>query len=253
MEDRQRLAQLEARARMLEAELAGLNATIATLRARLSTRYAPAAATAAFAPVGIPSVPPPPPQEFQSPIPSPQPPPAAALAPDVAVQAEPAVVAQPEDGVYLPPLPPYDSLRQKWDIGTGEASVANPQPPVYAAASVAEPVQYAADPELRLFGLLTDGSPWEYRIPFSCMAAEGGICIGRDATYSHVILNDGSVSRCHMRLELTEQGIVVSDLNTTNGSLINDHVIEEYENRLPLNDGDTLTLGNVTLQAQFLQ
>lgn len=153
-------------------------------------------------------------------------------------------------------MSPYDSLRRKWDIGTGEQQVQDAAQPVYAAPQpemVAQPVYAAVDPELRLFGLLTDGSPWEYRIPFSCMAAEEGIYVGRDAEYAQVILNDASVSRCHLRLELTEYGIVVTDMNSTNGSMINDHVIEEYENRLPLKDGDTLTLGNVTLQAQFLQ
>lgn len=277
MDDKQRLAQLESRARMLEAELSGLNATIATLRARLSTTYAQPAAPA-FVPVGMSPTPPPMPQQgYQTPMP-----PSAAMMPAAAVgipsvppppqdfrtaytqpaapvaqpvQTEPSAVPAQED-VYLPPMSPYDSLRRKWDIGTGEQPVQDAAQPVYAAPQpemVAQPVYAAVDPELRLFGLLTDGSPWEYRIPFSCMAAEEGVYVGRDAEYAQVILNDASVSRCHLRLELTESGIVVTDMNSTNGSVINDHVIEEYENRLPLKDGDTLTLGNVTLQAQFLQ
>lgn len=290
MDDNQRLAQLEARARMLEAELTGLNATIATLRARLSTSYAqPQPAAPVFAPVGIPAVPMP--QQASAPAPAPaaipsvpmpaewqaaQQKPAEAEVPQEApVEEEPLPVAWPEapaepveaelpqaepaeaapaEGMYLPPMPPYDSLRHKWDIGTGEAP-AEAAPAAYYEEQPAEaqaPV-YAAEPEMRLFGLLSDGSPWEYRIPFSCMATEEGIYIGRDAEYAQVILDDASVSRCHLRLELTEQGVVVTDLNSTNGSIINDHVITEYENRLPLNDGDTLTLGNVTLQAQFLR
>lgn len=306
IDDKQRLAQLEARARMLEAELIGLNATIATLRARLSTSYA----QPTFAPVGIPSVPVPQhfkastPQPLPASIPSvpmppnygmPNPPPpvesqqesvggaavpselpvaqevrspqevsaeeaplpvAWAPAPSETPQEVPAEAA-PAEGIYLSPLPPYDSLRRKWDIGTGE-SPAEPVGNLPLAAVAESPTEqqqpaYTAEPELRLFGLLSDGSPWEYRIPFSCMATEEGIYIGRDAEYAQVILDDASVSRCHLRMELTEQGIVVTDMNSTNGSVINDHVITEYENRLPLNDGDTLTLGNVTLQAQFLQ
>lgn len=310
MDDRQRLAQLEARARILEAELTGLNATIATLKARLSTQYAqpsqpvfapvgmpsvspvqprayasspagappvshyqpqayassPAGASPvpqsqpqAYAPIGVPSVPPPP-QDFRSYAPQAVAPvseqtstPPEPMTLQTATTEAPVEESQ-QDGVYLPPLQPYDTLRQKWNIGTGEASAGEVLPSaVDAPVMDSVPPVANAEPELRLFGLLSDGSPWEYRIPFSCMASEEGIFIGRDAEYAQVVLDDGSVSRCHLRLELTEQGVVVTDMDSTNGSVINDHVIEEYENRLPLNDGDTLTLGNVTLQAQFLQ
>lgn len=148
--------------------------------------------------------------------------------------------------IYLQPLPPYDSLRHKWSLGTG----LDVKSTTYAGditSLTGENTSY-----LRLFGLTPDGHPWEQRIYFADIAQHNGIYIGRDESKAQIIIPDNSVSRCHLLIELTHQGLVITDENSTNGSYVNNRRITFYENRFPLKNGDTLTLGDVLLQAEIV-
>ncbi|MCC9599371.1 GGDEF domain-containing protein [Stieleria sp. JC731] len=65
------------------------------------------------------------------------------------------------------------------------------------------------------------------------------IVIGRD-TGADLILADQSVSRRHAELEWTEEGYVVRDLGSTNGTLVNEIGVQE---RI-LHSGDTVRIGS---------
>jgi two-component system cell cycle response regulator len=54
-------------------------------------------------------------------------------------------------------------------------------------------------------------------------------------------IRDHSISRRHVRIEPTPDGVLVSDLVSTNGTFINDHPIKGTE---IINDGDYLRVGN---------
>jgi two-component system, cell cycle response regulator len=56
-----------------------------------------------------------------------------------------------------------------------------------------------------------------------------------------VRIQDNSVSRRHARIEPTTDGYAVSDLNSTNGTFVNDKQLAEP---LPLHDGDYVRVGN---------
>ena len=45
--------------------------------------------------------------------------------------------------------------------------------------------------------------------------------IGRDARHSDIVLPHDAVSRRHARLEVTEEGVFVEDLNSHNGTRVN--------------------------------
>ena len=82
-----------------------------------------------------------------------------------------------------------------------------------------------------------------------CRSLEG---IGRDPAAAHITIEDESVSRAHMHLQLNESGLVASDLQSTNGSAINGEPLTAYNSCSPVEDGDTLTLGYITLQVEFI-
>ena len=67
-----------------------------------------------------------------------------------------------------------------------------------------------------------------------------------------ITIEDESVSRAHMHLQLNESGLVASDLQSTNGSAINGEPLTAYNSCSPVEDGDTLTLGYITLQVEFI-
>lgn len=59
-----------------------------------------------------------------------------------------------------------------------------------------------------------------------------------------LVLDDAGASRQHARISRTESGFVVTDLGSTNGTLVNGRSIQEHV----LEDGDTITIGETDLQ-----
>ena len=213
------LAELEARARELESELAAVQHSIAMLKGSMGSRAA----------VEVPLTP-----AWDAPIPVACPP-----------QSQNTDDTTDTGYIFLQSLQPYHALRAKWGLGSGLENAQNPEIS-HAAADM--PVAT----ELRLIGLLSSGVAWEQRIPFTTIAQDEGIIIGRDPAAAHITIEDESVSRAHMHLQLNESGLVASDLQSTNGSAINGEALTAYNSCSPVEDGDTLTLGYITLQVEFI-
>ena len=73
----------------------------------------------------------------------------------------------------------------------------------------------------------------------------GSACvIGRERATSDIALRDPNVSRRHAQIVYTGQDWSIEDLNSTNGTLVNNRRIT----RCPLRDGDLLTFGLTTLE-----
>lgn len=83
------------------------------------------------------------------------------------------------------------------------------------------------------------------------MASYGGCVIGRCEESADIVLAEPGISRCHARLELTDEGLVVTDENSTNGVWVNDTQLNAYHRQMSLEDGATLTLGNIILRAEY--
>lgn len=75
-------------------------------------------------------------------------------------------------------------------------------------------------------------------------AAAPRTIIGRERTPGGVVLRDPNVSRSHAELSFDGQGWRIRDLNSTNGTLVNDVDVDEC----PLRDGDLITLGLTNLE-----
>ncbi len=153
-------------------------------------------------------------------------------------------------GVLLQPLPLHDVLRRKWALGCGLPSVGRCADPAFVPSTAA--ARRGLPGSLRIFGLLIDGSPWEHDIPFSALAADGGVVIGREQGMCDLVLTDESVSRMHARLEIGVGGLVVTDLQSMNGVFINDEQIDIYSPQTSLPDGSVLTLGEVPLWVEYI-
>lgn len=217
------LAQLEARERELQRELAQVRAAMAEWHTSGHAGKAPAAGRE------VPLAP-----AWDAPIPISTPP---------AAEQK----AQEATQIYLQALQPFHSLRTKWHLGSGLENALTPAiciPEVRESQSVAT--------ELRLYGLLSTGEVWEQIIPFTFIAQETGITLGRSPEDSSYAIDDISISRCHLLLSLNDQGLVVSDLGSTNGTAVNGIPLTAYDNTRSLQDGDTLTIGSVQLQIEFI-
>ncbi len=151
-------------------------------------------------------------------------------------------------GVLLQSLPLHDALRRKWGLGKGLPSARGCADAGFHSGKA----RHSAPGRLRIFGLLVDGRPWEHFIPFSSLAADGGVIIGRESELCDLTLADDSVSRVHARLEINYSGLVVSDMQSTNGVFVDDVQVDAYSPQTPLGDGSVLTLGEVPLCVEYL-
>ena len=68
--------------------------------------------------------------------------------------------------------------------------------------------------------------------------------IGRERSQASIVLRDPNVSRAHAELSYDGSGWRITDLNSTNGTLVNDVDVTSC----PLQDGDLITLGLVNLE-----
>lgn len=224
-EEKATLAELESRARELENELSGIQSAIAILRARMNHGQTPATGKE------VPLAP-----AWDTPI--------AISTPPQSQQTEKSSAAE---NIYLQALQPHHPLRSKWELGSGLESA---QSTVEEIPAPVDDIPVAT--EMRLFGILSDGSAWERKIPFASIAAESGVILGRDGTVSHVVLEDASVSRAHVQFALNEYGLIACDLDSTNGTAVNGEPLSAYDNVRSLEDGNTITLGCITLQIEFI-
>ncbi len=173
--------------------------------------------------------------------------------------------------ILLEPLHVLDPLCIKWGIGMGmsapslkESKQASRQTPAAAQKSV--PV-FLSSPSprtpssskqaagyVRLMGILSNGSPWEYSVALSDLVRTNGVALGRDGSCCNVVLPEGSISRRHALLECVNNDVVVTDLGSTNGTSVNGHRISPAtEQRVTMMDGSILTLGDVTLRVEIQQ
>ena len=91
--------------------------------------------------------------------------------------------------------------------------------------------------------LRTSGTEIE---PLTFRMSSGAVkTIGR-AKGADLIIDAALISRVHCRLEAGKDGVVVTDLSSTNGTFVNGKRIE----RATLTNGDTLRVGRVELMLE---
>ena len=78
-----------------------------------------------------------------------------------------------------------------------------------------------------------------------------GVTIGRHPALCDLMVDDPSVSRRHLRIGRGAGGLFVEDVHSLNGTFVDDKLLSPFE-PCELQDGDTLTLGRVTLTVSRL-
>ena len=107
------------------------------------------------------------------------------------------------------------------------------------APQAPQPVQQAPEPAARPLAELADVVSGEV-IPVS----SGRCIIGRERASADIILRDPNVSRRHAELIYTGSGWTIEDLNSTNGTSVNNR----HVTRCPLRSGDLVTFGLTTFE-----
>ena len=153
-----------------------------------------------------------------------------AAAPDPLAAADPFAPNVPDPAAAPIPVPqtvPRDAL-----AGMGGAAATG------AAASIASNMASSRAPQRPLAQLVDVVSGESHSI------TSAQVTIGRERSVSDIALRDPNVSRRHAQLTFTGSDWSIEDLNSTNGTLVNNRRIT----RCPLRNGDLLTFGLSTFE-----
>lgn len=138
------------------------------------------------------------------------------------------------------PIPVPQTMTREQIAGLGGAAAAAGTAAVAAGAGVAAHMAAArpavpARPLAQLVDVVT-GDTYE--------VASARAVVGRERSAADVVLRDPNVSRSHAVLTFTGSDWSIEDLNSTNGTLVNNRRIS----RCPLRSGDLLTFGLSTFE-----
>lgn len=100
---------------------------------------------------------------------------------------------------------------------------------------------------LVLSGFSSGGKTIRIELRHEKLSSAGkGISIGRSSTLCDYALDDKEVSRRHARVSMKDGRTLIEDLNSTNGTKLNDRVINPFEAR-ELSSGDMVKIGQLEL------
>lgn len=174
-------------------------------------------------------------QQFASPqlhpaaMPQQQPTPRAAT-PDPLAVADPFAPNVPDPAA---PIPVPQTVSRDALAGMGGAAATGAAVGLGAATSIASNMASPRAPQRPLAQLVDVVSGESHNI------TSAQVTIGRERSVSDIALRDPNVSRRHAQLTFTGSDWSIEDLNSTNGTLVNNRRIT----RCPLRNGDLLTFG----------
>ena len=174
------------------------------------------------------------PQQHSAVMPQQQPAPRAA-APDPLAAADPFAPNVPDPAA---PIPVPQTVSRDALAGMGGAAATGAAVGLGAAASIASNMASPRAPQRPLAQLVDVVSGESHNI------TSAQVTIGRERSVSDIALRDPNVSRRHAQLTFTGSDWSIEDLNSTNGTLVNNRRIT----RCPLRNGDLLTFGLSTFE-----
>lgn len=158
-----------------------------------------------------------------------------AAAPDPLAVADPFAPSIPDPAA---PIPVPQTVSRDALAGMGGAAATGAAVGLGAAAGIASNMASTRAPQRPLAQLVDVVSGESHSI------TSAQVTIGRERSVSDIALRDPNVSRRHAQLTFTGSDWSIEDLNSTNGTLVNNRRIT----RCPLRNGDLLTFGLSTFE-----
>ena len=174
------------------------------------------------------------PQQHPAAMPQQQPTPRAAT-PDPLAVADPFAPHVPDPAA---PIPVPQTVSRDALACMGGAAATGAAVGLGAATSIASNMASPRAPQRPLAQLVDVVSGESHNI------TSAQVTIGRERSVSDIALRDPNVSRRHAQLTFTGSDWSIEDLNSTNGTLVNNRRIT----RCPLRNGDLLTFGLSTFE-----
>ena len=115
-----------------------------------------------------------------------------------------------------------------------------------ADAQARSPVGESAYPDCLLTGQTSNKLPVSVKIPGSLLGG-GGAVIGRSPRNSTLLIDDPTLSREHSRLFAEDDTLYLEDLDSTNGTKVNDRSLES-RTPIAVHQGDIIEFGAVKVE-----
>lgn len=157
-------------------------------------------------------------------------------APDPLATADPFAPNVPDPAAA--PIPVPQTISRDALAGMGGAAATGAAVGLGAATGIASNMASTRAPQRPLAQLVDVVSGESHSI------TSAQVTIGRERSVSDIALRDPNVSRRHAQLTFTGSDWSIEDLNSTNGTLVNNRRIT----RCPLRNGDLLTFGLSTFE-----
>ncbi len=75
-----------------------------------------------------------------------------------------------------------------------------------------------------------------------------GLTLGRDPALCQLVIDNDSVSEQHARIGVSSNKLTIEDLNSSNGTAINHHLLKRSYEAAPLAEGSEIALGDAILK-----
>ena len=82
------------------------------------------------------------------------------------------------------------------------------------------------------------------QFPSHCVPLRSGETVVGRSVYCSVVVRDGSISRVHATLMRADDGVVVTDMESKNGTFVND--VPVHGEPIPVRIGDAIRFGDVS-------
>ena len=107
-------------------------------------------------------------------------------------------------------------------------------------------------PDMLLAGRFPDGTPARLRINGNALArAPQGLVLGRHPESVDLVLDHSETSRQHLRITLAENRVYITDLNSLNGTRVNDTDLEPGT-AFEVRHDDILSIGDTEVQIKIM-
>ena len=107
-------------------------------------------------------------------------------------------------------------------------------------------------PDVLLAGRFPDGTPARLRINGNALArAQHGLVLGRHPESVDLVLDNSEISRQHLRITLVENRVYITDLNSMNGTRVNDTDLEPGT-AFEVSHDDVLSIGDTEVQMKIM-
>lgn len=134
--------------------------------------------------------------------------------------------------------PDYSTTEPEFKRASVAASPGNVAPDV-------SPQQIAVNRSGSIVGRLVGaGTNSSIALNDAQLGSKEGLVIGRSAALNHVVLDDSRVSRRHLRFHKEGQLVVLEDLNSTHGTMLNGNKLQPFS-RTVVNQGDSIEIAGI--------